>query len=112
MSFNKSLSWVAVVMFVLGVVPSISFAQPGAFGGGYGPLCGRYGLALDNIVAAEVVLSDGRIVPADATENAEITAPKTTQRRIDRFMSYAFPKIVPATRGQDHSANSFCLKMR
>src|SRR5215467_15994226 len=37
MSFNKSLGWVAVVMFVLGGVPSIVFAQPGAFGGGYGP---------------------------------------------------------------------------
>src|SRR5438477_13155516 len=37
MNFNKSLSWVAVVMFALGLVPSIGFAQPGAFGGGSGP---------------------------------------------------------------------------
>jgi FAD/FMN-containing dehydrogenase len=33
-------------------------------GGGYGPLIGRFGLALDNLLAAEVVLPDGRAVLA------------------------------------------------
>jgi FAD/FMN-containing dehydrogenase len=41
-------------------------------GGGYGALSGRYGLALDNIVSAEVVLADGRIAAASATENADL----------------------------------------
>jgi FAD/FMN-containing dehydrogenase len=41
-------------------------------GGGYGPLIGRFGLALDNLVAAEVVLADGRIVIADRDSEEEL----------------------------------------
>jgi len=41
-------------------------------GGGYGPLIGRFGLALDNILAAEVVLADGRTVLANADNEAEL----------------------------------------
>jgi FAD/FMN-containing dehydrogenase len=41
-------------------------------GGGYGPLIGRFGLALDNLLAAEVVLADGRVVTATHGRDEEL----------------------------------------
>jgi FAD/FMN-containing dehydrogenase len=41
-------------------------------GGGYGPLSGRCGLAVDNLLGAEVVLADGRKVIADTSENPDL----------------------------------------
>jgi FAD/FMN-containing dehydrogenase len=41
-------------------------------GGGYGPLIGRFGLALDNLLAAEIVLADGRIVTASDDNEDEL----------------------------------------
>jgi hypothetical protein len=41
-------------------------------GGGYGPLIGRFGLALDNVVAADVVLADGRIITAEHDREEEL----------------------------------------
>ncbi len=41
-------------------------------GGGYGALIGLHGLALDNLVSAEVVLADGRIVTADRDREPEL----------------------------------------
>jgi FAD/FMN-containing dehydrogenase len=41
-------------------------------GGGYGPLIGRFGLALDNLLAAEVALADGRVVVATHDHEEEL----------------------------------------
>jgi FAD/FMN-containing dehydrogenase len=40
--------------------------------GGYGPLTTRFGLGLDNLVGAEIVLADGRLLTADASQNTDL----------------------------------------
>ncbi|MEV0215541.1 FAD-binding oxidoreductase [Micromonospora sp. NPDC050695] len=58
------------------VVPTGTVRDVGMAGltlaGGYGPLCGRFGLPLDNLLGAEVVLADGRRVTADPDHDAEL----------------------------------------
>lgn len=43
-----------------------------AMGGGYGPGAAKYGLGLDNVISAQVVLADGRLVRADAASEPEL----------------------------------------
>jgi FAD/FMN-containing dehydrogenase len=43
-----------------------------SLGGGYGPLSGRFGLAVDNVLSVEVVLADGSLVTADAEHEPEL----------------------------------------
>jgi len=50
-----------------GVVPTVGMAGL-TLGGGWGHLHAKYGLAIDNVVAADVVTADGRLLMASATE--------------------------------------------
>lgn len=58
------------------VTPTVTNAGVGvvgaASGGGYGLLCGSFGLACDALVHAEVVLADGSVVTASNQENTEL----------------------------------------
>jgi len=56
---------------VTGTVNAVGMAGL-TMAGGYGPLAGRHGLALDNLVGARVVLADGRHVFASAVDNADL----------------------------------------
>ncbi|NMO49719.1 FAD-binding oxidoreductase [Actinoplanes sp. TBRC 11911] len=56
---------------VTGIVAQVGLTGL-TLGGGYGVMSTRYGLALDNMLGAEVVLADGRLVTADETQNADL----------------------------------------
>ena len=56
---------------VTGTVKGVGLAGL-TLAGGYGPLTGRYGLALDNLLSARVVLADGRAVTASAEQHPDL----------------------------------------
>jgi FAD/FMN-containing dehydrogenase len=58
----------AAVTGAVGAVGMAGFT----LGGGYGSLIGRFGLALDNLEAAEIVLADGRVVIAKPDNEADL----------------------------------------
>jgi len=61
----------AGLVAVTGSVGAVGMAGL-TLGGGYGPLIGRFGLALDNLLAATVVLADGSVVVADAVHEPDL----------------------------------------
>jgi FAD/FMN-containing dehydrogenase len=55
----------------LGVVSKTGIAGL-TLGGGWGHLHAKYGLAVDNVIGADVVSADGRLITANASENADL----------------------------------------
>src|SRR5262245_2689624 len=55
----------------VGTVSSVGFTGL-TLGGGYGTLIGVVGLGIDNLLSAEVVLPDGRVVTADANHEPDL----------------------------------------
>ena len=54
-----------------GIVSSTGIAGL-TLGGGLGWLMGKYGLAVDNLLSAEIVTADGRVLTASAEENPDL----------------------------------------
>src|SRR5499427_3179930 len=54
-----------------GVVPTVGIAGL-TLGGGWGQLHGKFGLAIDNVIGADVVTADGCLLTANASENEEL----------------------------------------
>ncbi|MYS23805.1 FAD/FMN-containing dehydrogenase [Streptomyces sp. DvalAA-14] len=56
---------------VTGTAGSVGMAGL-TLGGGYGPLSGRFGLAVDNLLSADLVLADGSVVSVDEEREPDL----------------------------------------
>jgi FAD/FMN-containing dehydrogenase len=56
---------------VVGIIRAVGMAGL-TLGGGYSPVSGRYGHAVDNLLGVEMVLADGRAVTADESQNPDL----------------------------------------
>ncbi len=54
-----------------GVVPTVGIAGL-TLGGGWGHLHAKYGLSIDNVISADVITADGRLLTANAFENQDL----------------------------------------
>ncbi|MHB8500677.1 MAG: FAD-binding oxidoreductase [Candidatus Acidiferrales bacterium] len=54
-----------------GVVPTVGMSGL-TLGGGWGNLHAKYGLSIDNVIAADVVTAEGRLLTASASENQDL----------------------------------------
>jgi FAD/FMN-containing dehydrogenase len=54
-----------------GVVPTVGMAGL-TLGGGWGQLHAKYGLAVDNVIGADMVTADGRFLTVNANENQDL----------------------------------------
>src|SRR5271166_3072806 len=54
-----------------GVVPTVGMSGL-TLGGGWGNLHAKYGLAVDNVISADVVTAEGRLLTANASENPDL----------------------------------------
>jgi len=54
-----------------GVVPTVGIAGL-TLGAGWGQLHAKYGLAVDNVIGADVVTADGQFLTTNASENADL----------------------------------------
>jgi FAD/FMN-containing dehydrogenase len=54
-----------------GVVPTVGMSGL-TLGGGWGQLHGKYGLAVDNVIGADVVTADGRLLTVSDSENRDL----------------------------------------